>query len=180
MSVPHAGDRSVRDARPDDAAACREVYAPYVVGTTVTFETEPPSQAEMTRRITDAGRSHAWLVLEEGGRVIGYAYGSTFMSRPAYAWSCAVSVYVAQDSRRTGGGRTLYEALFARLARRGFRTALAGVTLPNDPSLGLHRALGFERVGTYRNVGWKLGGWHDVAWFQRRLSDDDGPPAPLR
>jgi phosphinothricin acetyltransferase len=95
-----------------------------------------------------------------------------------------VSVYTETGRRRTGAGRALYTALLDRLAARGFRTALAGVALPNDASVGLHTAIGFEPVGTYRRVGWKLGRWHDVTWFQRPLGDgpwDDGvPPAPPR
>jgi phosphinothricin acetyltransferase len=102
------------------------------------------------------------------------------MSRAAYAWAVGVSVYLDHARHRTGGGRALYEALFERLAARGHRMALAGVGLPNEASVGLHRALGFELVGTYRRVGWKLGRWHDVAWYQRALADGDGPPTPLR
>jgi phosphinothricin acetyltransferase len=102
------------------------------------------------------------------------------MARAAYRWSTAVSVYLEPGRRRTGAGRALYEALFERLAARGFRTALAGITLPNDASVGLHRALGFEPVGVYRAVGWKAGAWHDVEWSQRPLGPDTGPPAPLR
>jgi phosphinothricin acetyltransferase len=171
----------IRDAAAADAEACAAIYAPYVRETAISFEAEPPSAAEMAGRITEAQRSHAWLVLEDHGAVVGYAYGGPFMSREAYRWATAVSVYLAAGRRRTGGGRALYEALFDRLAARGHRRALAGVALPNDASVGLHRALGFEEVGVYRRVGWKLGRWHDVAWYQRPLDDDaDGPPAPLR
>lgn len=176
---PIPGDRVIRDAGPEDAASCRAVYAPYVVGSAVSFETEPPSREEMARRIADGVRSHAWLVLEDAGRVAGFAYGGPFMARAAYAWSCTVSVYLEPGLRRRGSGRALYEALFARLAARGFRMAMAGVALPNEASVGLHRALGFEPVGVYRRVGWKFGAWHDVAWFQRPLIHDDGPPSPL-
>jgi phosphinothricin acetyltransferase len=173
----------VRDATSGDAAACAAVYAPYVTGTAVSFETEPPTAEEMAARIAAAQRAHAWLVLEGGGAVRGYAYGGPFMSRPAYRWSCVVSVYLEPGRRRTGAGRVLYQALFDRLAARGFRVALAGVTLPNEASLGLHRALGFEPVGTYRRVGWKDGAWHDVAWLQRDLGAgpvDGGLPAEPR
>jgi phosphinothricin acetyltransferase len=166
----------VRDATPDDAARCAEIYAPYVVDTAVSFETEPPGAAEMAGRIAEAQRGHAWLVLEDDRRVLGYAYAGPFMSRPAYRWACTVSVYLEPGRRRTGGGRALYEALLERLAGRGLREAMAGIALPNEASVGLHRALGFTEAGTYRRVGWKLGRWHDVAWFQRRLIDDDGPP----
>jgi len=174
------GTLTVRDASEHDAEACAAIYAPYVTDTAITFESEPPSPAEMAERITTAQRTHAWVVLSDGGRVVGYAYGSPYKSRPAYRWSCEVSVYLEWGRRRTGGGRAVYTALFARLARRGFRTAVAGMTLPNEPSAGLHRALGFEPVGVYRNIGWKHGAWHDVAWVQRAIADVDDPPAEPR
>ena len=169
----------VRDATEDDAAACAAIYAPYVTDTAITFEYEPPSEAEMGRRIAAAQRAHAWLVLEDGSRVVGYAYAGPFKERAAYRWSCEVSVYLEDGRRRSGSGRLLYEALFTRLAERGFRTLLAVMTLPNDASEGLHRALGFEPVGTFRRVGWKHGQWRDVAWAQRSIGPDDGPPSQL-
>jgi phosphinothricin acetyltransferase len=169
----------IRDGQERDARRCAEIYAPYVLETAISFETEPPTAEEMAQRIAAARESHEWLVSEVDGEVIGYAYGGPFMTRAAYRWSTAVSVYLEQGRRRTGAGRALYEALFERLTARGFRNALAGITLPNDASLGLHRALGFEPVGTYRRVGWKFGAWHDVAWLQRPLTDDDGPPSAL-
>jgi phosphinothricin acetyltransferase len=172
--------RGIRDGQECDALRCAEIYAPYVLDTAISFETEPPTADEMARRIASAQESHDWLVYEDEGRVVGYAYGGPFMARAAYRWSTAVSVYLEPGRRRTGAGSALYEALFGRLAARGFRMALAGITLPNDPSLGLHRTLGFVPVGTYRRVGWKFGAWHDVAWLQRPLGNDDGPPAPLR
>jgi L-amino acid N-acyltransferase YncA len=174
------GPGLVRDAVPDDALRCAEIYAPYVRDTAISFETEPPTAADMARRIADAQRDHAWLVLEDGGEVTGYAYGGPFMSRAAYRWSATVSVYLDGARRRSGGGRALYRALFDRLAARGIRTVLGGVALPNAASEGLHRALGFEPVGTYRRVGWKHGRWHDVVWYQRHLVDGDSAPEPLR
>jgi L-amino acid N-acyltransferase YncA len=172
----------VRDATAADGEACAAIYAPYVTDTPITFETEVPTAQEMARRIAAAGDRHAWLVLEDGGRVVGYAYGGLYKERPAYRWACEVSVYVDATRRRTGAGRALYEALFARLAARGYRIAVAGMTLPNDASVGLHRAMGFEPVGTYRRIGYKHGAWHDVAWTQRQLAADDGsdaqPPEP--
>ncbi len=173
------GQGRVRDAVPGDAAACAGVYAPYVTGTAVSFESEPPSAGEMAARMAAA---HAWLVLEDAtGRVVGYAYGGPYRTRPAYRWACEVSVYLEQGLRRAGGGRALYEALLARLAERGHRTVLAGMTLPNPASEGLHRALGFVPVGVHRRVGWKHGAWHDVAWVQRDLAAGqaagDDPPA---
>jgi phosphinothricin acetyltransferase len=147
-----------------------------VTDTVISFETVPPGTEEMANRIAAALRSHAWVVLESEGTVLGYAYGGPFEPRAAYRWSCQVSVYVELGRRRTGAGRALYSALFARLAERGFRNAAAGMTLPNDASSGLHRAMGFEPVGTYRRIGWKHGAWHDVAWVQRALAAGEGPP----
>ncbi|TDV46324.1 GNAT family N-acetyltransferase [Actinophytocola oryzae] len=167
----------VRDASAaGDAAACAAIYAPYVRDTAITFEWDPPTVAEMSERIAASRRSHAWLVGEEDGRVVGYAYGGPFKTRAAYRWSCEVSVYVELGRRRTGAGRALYEELFTRLADRGYQTAVAGMTLPNDASIGLHKALGFEPAGTYRRIGWKHDAWHDVTWAQRPLGEQVTPP----
>ncbi|MGY1802540.1 GNAT family N-acetyltransferase [Blastococcus sp. SYSU D00922] len=170
------GNATVRDAAPEDAGRCAEIYAPYVRDTAISFETQPPTPAEMAERIAAAQREHAWLVLEDGGTVTGYAYAGPFMSRASYRWSATVSVYLDQGRRRTGGGRALYTALLDLLAGRGIRTVLAGVALPNEASEGLHRALGFELAGTYRRVGWKLDRWHDVAWYQKDLVTDWSAP----
>lgn len=172
----------IRDAVPEeDAAACAAIYAPYVRETAITFEVEPPSEPQMAERIIAAQKGHAWLVLEDdAGRIVGYAYGVPMKQRAAYRWSCEVSIYLELGRRRTGGGRALYETLFERLTERGFRTAIAGMTLPNDASVGLHTALGFEPVGTYRRIGWKNGAWHDVAWAQRSLAVADDPPEETR
>jgi L-amino acid N-acyltransferase YncA len=170
----------IRDASELDAAACAAIYAPYVRDTAISFEIEPPTVEEMATRISEAVRSHAWLVLEDDdGRVVGYAYGGPMKARAAYRWSCEVSVYLELGRRRTGGGRALYEALFVRLTARGYRTAIAGMTLPNPASQGLHEALGFEAIGVYRKIGWKNGAWHDVAWVQRELATAGDPPIEL-
>src|ERR1700730_14152356 len=122
----------VRSATRADADACAAIYAPYVTETAISFEALPPSAAVMAERIEGACETHAWFVLEDGDRVVGYAYGARLHPREAYRWSCEVSVYVVRDRRRRGAGRALYEALFRRLADRGFQIVLARVTLPND------------------------------------------------
>jgi L-amino acid N-acyltransferase YncA len=173
-------DMLVRDAaEAGDAGACAAIYAPYVTDTAITFELEPPTETEMAARIEASRKTHAWLVAEIDGEVVGYAYGGPFKARAAYRWSCEVSVYIEQGRRRTGAGRALYEALFTRLAARGYRTAVAGITQPNEASTALHHALGFEPIGTYRNIGWKHDAWHDVAWSQRPLATPNSPPTAL-
>ncbi len=171
---------AVRLATVADAAACAAIYRPYVLDTVITFETEPPDEHEFGRRIATALETHAWVVLEHDGRVRGYAYGGSYKSRAAYRWSCEVSVYLEPGRRRTGAGRMLYTDLFARLVERGYRTAVAGMTLPNDASVGLHRVLGFEPAGTHHRIGWKHDAWHDVEWTQRPLVAGDHPPTDLR
>jgi len=164
----------IRTATPADADACAAIYAPYVTDTAITFETEVPTSEEMAGRIANA---IAWVVAEDEGRVTGYAYAGRFHLRAAYRWACEVSVYLEPGRRRTGAGRALYDVLLRDLADRGYRMAIAGMTLPNPASEGLHRALGFEPVGTYRGIGYKLRAWHDVHWAQRVLAQGEDPPA---
>jgi phosphinothricin acetyltransferase len=158
----------VRPAGLGDAATCAAIYAPFVAETCISFELEAPDTAEMARRIADYGASHGWLVAEVDGRVAGYAYGSPHRTRAAYASSCDVAVYVGPAFARRGIGRALYAELLARLAGR-YHAAFAGIALPNEASVGLHEAMGFTPVGIYREVGWKMGGWRDVGWWQRLL-----------
>jgi L-amino acid N-acyltransferase YncA len=151
-----------------DAAACAAIYAPFVTDTWISFELEPPESAEMARRIAEYGTSHGWLVADVDGALAGYAYGSPHRARAAYASSCDVAVYVDPAFARRGVGRMLYAALLEDLAHR-YHAAFAGIALPNAASIGLHEAMGFTHLGTYREVGWKLRGWRDVGWWQRLL-----------
>jgi len=160
---------AIRPASEADAAVCAAIYAPYVAGNWVSFELDPPGPEEMAERIADYGASHAWLVAESDGAVAGYAYGSPHRARAAYASSCDVAVYVDPAHSRQGLGRALYAALLTALADKGFHAAFAGIALPNDASVGLHEAMGFTPVGIYREVGFKLGQWRDVGWWQRLL-----------
>jgi phosphinothricin acetyltransferase len=169
----------IRLATTDDAAAIATIYAPFVTDSVISFEVEAPDAAEMAARIDHKLPRFPWLVAEEGGAVIGYAYAGLHRERAAYAWSVEVSVYVADTARRRGVARRLYETLFGLLRRQGFRTAYAGITLPNPASVGFHEAMGFTPVGVYRNVGWKHGRWHDVGWWELPLGDD-APAVPLK
>ncbi len=169
----------VRDADPQlDAAACAAVYAPYVSGSVASFESEPPGAAEMSLRMRSA---YCWLIAERDGVTLGYAYGTRHQQRAAYRWAADVTVYIAAEHHRAGVGRALYTRLFERLREIGLWTLCAGITQPNDASNGLHEALGFVPVGTYRRIGWKAGAWRDVLWLQLDLRPGEGgPPQALR
>lgn len=173
---------TIRDAEPErDAAACAAIYAPHVEAGPISFEERAPDAAEMAARIERISATHPWLVAERGGEVVGYAYACPHRERPAYRWSVDVSVYVAAGHVGEGIGGALYTALFERLRGQRFRMAYAGITLPNEASVALHESLGFAQVGTMREVGWKLGEWRDVGWFQLELAQPAAgqPPEPL-
>ncbi len=157
----------LRPVTPDDAAAIAAIYAYYVDHTVVTFEEEAPDAAEMARRIATTVIDYPWLVAEQDGRLVGYAYGRPYHTRSAYRWTCETGIYLAHDRRARGTGRALYTALIAALAERGFITAIAAISVPNDESTRFHEALGFVAVGRFAGVGFKHGGWQDVGYWQR-------------
>ena len=162
-------------ATADDAAAVLAVYAPYVESSPASFETHPPAEDVMRERIRSVMPRYPWLVAQREGRIVGYAYGGAYRTRPAYRWTVETSVYIAADAHRTGVGRALYDVLLEGLTRQGYVTALAGVTLPNDGSIALHESFGFQRLGTMPRVGLKFGQWRDVGWWYRDLVT----PAPV-
>jgi L-amino acid N-acyltransferase YncA len=171
--------QTIRMATPGDAREVAEIYGPLVAGTAVSFETEPPAEAEMARRMVSALGFAPWLVCEEDGVLAGYAYASRHRERAAYRWCVDVSVYVRESRRRSGVGRALCTSLFALLRLQGFCAAHAGITLPNPGSVRLHESLGFRPVGVYLKVGFKRGAWQDVGWWQLELRDRRVEPPPL-
>lgn len=161
---------SIRSATADDSAACAAIYRPHVAEGWASFELTPPDADEMARRIAAYGDSHGWLVTEDqAGQVLGYAYACPHRSREAYSTSVDVAIYLSDRAQGQGLGRALYAALFDRLRGRGYHAAFAGIAMPNAASEGLHQAMGFTLVGIYRDVGYKMGGWRDVGWWQRLL-----------
>jgi phosphinothricin acetyltransferase len=172
------GATMLRAVTESDAESILEIYAPIIRASAITFEVEPPTVNEMRQRIAKALEHAPWLVVERGGVVTGYAYATRHSDRAAYQWSVNVSVYVRDGERRRGVGRALYTSLFALLGLQGFYAAHAGITLPNDGSVGLHESFGFVPVGVYRAVGWKQGAWHDVGWWQLPLRERVGAPLP--
>jgi L-amino acid N-acyltransferase YncA len=170
----------VRLATFADAKGILAIYAPIVTETPVSFELEPPSLMEMQLRIENTLTTLPWIVRDSDGMVMGYAYASRHRERAAYQWAVDVSVYVHPDVRRQGLGRSLYAGLLALLRDLGYYTAFAGIALPNLGSVKFHEAVGFRPVGVYRNVGFKLGKWHNVGWWGCPLRAYKGEPEPPR
>lgn len=170
----------MRIASETDADAIAAIYAPFVRETVISFELEPPAREEMRRRITDTLASLPWLVIERDEQILAYAYAGPHRTRWAYQWSVDVSVYVDSQAHRRGYGRRLYHALLNILRAQGYYTAYAGITLPNEASVGLHEAMGFRPIGVYHNVGYKMGRWWDVGWWGLPLRAYEPPAGPPR
>jgi phosphinothricin acetyltransferase len=168
---------AIRLAIPEDAAQMAAIYRPSVEGSATSFELVAPDAAELERRRAAALQLAPWLVWDDGA-VAGYAYASRHRDRAAYQWSVDVSVYVDQGRRRRGIAAGLYRSLFALLRLQGFCAAHAGIALPNAASVGLHESLGFRPIGVYPQVGYKLGAWRDVGWWQLPLGPRAAEPAP--
>ena len=160
---------TIRLAHTGDAAAVAAIYAPYCEDSAVSFEQVAPTAADMAQRITAVVAKRPWIVLEEEGTVIGYAYAAAHNERWAYRWSVNTAIYISRAHQRRGAGRALYATLFDLLRGLGYYKAIAAITLPNHASVGLHAAMGFELVGTYRAIGYKLGAWRDVGWYQASI-----------
>ena len=171
------GETTIRVAVPADGEHVAAIYGPVVRDTAISFEIDPPTAAEMSERIARTIPMYPWFVAERGGRIAGYAYSGQHRERAAYRWSVDVSVYISPEARRSGLGRSLYMRLFEILKDQGFRSAFAGITLPNDASVALHETMGFQPVGIYREVGFKFGQWWDVGWWRLGLFQSPGEPA---
>lgn len=166
----------VRVATVADADAIAAIYEPAVLGSVISFEETAPDAAEMARRMAAGTAFCPWLVYEEQGIVLGYAYAGPHRKRAAYRYSCEVSVYVHPAAHRRGIGIALYEALFSRLRAMGMVNVYAGISNPadNPGSVRLHERFGFELVGVFRGIGFKNGAWHDVGWWALRWEPDHG------
>lgn len=170
---------SLRPARPEDAPELLKIYAPYVTDTTVTFEYEVPTVEEFAGRIRGIMTRHPYLVAQEDGEILGYAYAAPFRERVAYIWSCEVSVYVRRDRHRQGVGRTLYAELERILRAQNIASMDACISYPNKGSIKFHSDLDFERVARFSKCAFKHGRWVDVVWMQKILTDSPAPPRPF-
>jgi len=165
---------AVRIATRDDAESIAAIYAPYVRETAISFDEEPPAPDAMARRIASTLETYPFLVFDGGDGVSGFAYGSVHRAKPAYRWSVETTVYAPRHLHRRGIGRALYAELLDILTRQGFHAAFAGIVPPNEGSVGLHEALGFVHIGTFAEIGFKHGRFHDLGWWRRTLAE--GPP----
>jgi phosphinothricin acetyltransferase len=168
----------IRPSTEHDLPAITRIYAHHVLHGTGTFETTPPTLEEMTARRADVlNKGLPWLVVEEAGEVLGYAYGNWFKPRPAYRFSVEDSIYLAPEAAGKGLGRALLAELLAALERGGIRKVMAVIgDSANAGSIGVHKALGFEQVGVVQACGWKLGRWLDIVMMQRAIGEGDRTP----
>ncbi len=164
----------IRPATPADAAAIAALYAHYVRETAITFATEPYSPEDFCKKISDL--RYPFLVAEEGGALLGFCYAAPFREKEAYRWDVEMTIYLAPAQVGHGLGRMLLESCLRAVQARGYLNAYSCITLPNERSVGLHKALGFAELGIFPQTGYKLGKWHDVIWLGKRLGEMDGEP----
>ena len=161
----------VRSIQQTDIAEVLSIYEYYVINSAATFEEEVPTLQEFTDRVNDILKKYPYLVYEENGQIIGYAYASVFRTRVAYRFSTEVSVYVHKDHFHKGVGKALYAKLLSMLKKQGYHTAIGGLTLPNDNSIKLHEHFGFKKVAEFKDSGFKFGQWHSTGFWQLMMDD---------
>ena len=165
-------DISIRPATLEDAAAICAIYNPYIARTTISFEEEPVFDSDMAGRIADVQASGLpWLVAEQGGCLLGYAYATKWRARPAYRTSVEISVYLGEQAAGRGIGTALYRALLEALRQLDVHMVIGGIAQPNEASVALHEKLGFRKVAHFSEVGRKFGRWVDVGYWELRLQD---------
>jgi L-amino acid N-acyltransferase YncA len=161
----------IRLANKSDCTEILNIYRHYVLNSAITFEYDVPSLDEMESRMMNTQMKYPYLVAAIEGKIIGYVYATDFRHRAAYQWSPESTVYLHKDFKGQGIGRILYQKLIGILKLQGYYNVFGGVALPNDASISLHLKLGFEEIGTYRNIGYKNGKWHSTCWFQLGLNN---------
>ena len=174
---------SIRLACESDLPQILAIYAPYVSDTLYSLEYTVPDLEEFTHRFQNITVQFPWLVWEEEGRILGYAYGSLPFHRAGYSWSGEVSIYLHPDAHRKGIGKTLYAVLEELMRRQGYCTVYAIITATNETSLAFHRALGYRKVAHFPRCGYKSGVWTDVIWMKKVLQTVESPstfPVPAK
>jgi phosphinothricin acetyltransferase len=165
----------IRPALPDDAPQICDIYNRYVEQTVITFEEETVSSAEMSRRIAETTITFPWLVAERDNSIAGYAYAMTWKSRSAYRFTVESAIYLRPGLTGQGIGHELYEMLIGKLRKQRLHSVIGGIALPNPASVALHEKLGFNKIGEFREVGWKLDTWVNVGYWELLLNNDKPP-----
>ena len=169
----------IRLIQENDAQTVLDIYTPYVFNTHITFEYDVPTIEQFLEKIRTITAEYPWLICLKDDKIIGYAYGSEHRHRTAYKWSPESTIYLSEDVFGKGIGRILYSTLFNILRLQGYFNVYAGIGMPNERSERLHRAVGFQELGIFKKVGYKLGKWHDTKWFQLHLQKHIiNPPMP--
>ncbi len=166
----------IRIANADDATAIHAIYAPSITEGVATFETVLPGVETMRERMRTRLQHYPWLVWEEAGEVLAYAYAGRFRERAAYDWIAETSIYVRTDAQRRGIARQLYATLLQAMRLQGINQAVGVITLPGTTSVAMHESMGFAPAGVWQRCGYKLGQWWDVGVWQKPLQDPSNPP----
>ena len=169
----------IRPAREADVPSLLAIYRPYVEETFISFEFEPPSEEEFTRRLRSIQAKFPYLLAEREGEILGYTYAAPFKERPAYRWAVETTIYLRRDCRGQGLGRALYQALEDRLVRQNVQNLNACIAYPHPESIAFHTAMGFRMVGRFEKCGYKLGAWRDMVWMEKHVGGHADPPPPL-
>jgi phosphinothricin acetyltransferase len=170
---------TIRIIQPNDTKKVLDIYTPYVKNTAITFEYDVPSEEEYANRIKQITAFYPFLVSEIDGQVVGFTYANSFRPKAAYQWSTETTIYLNSSFQGRGLGTQLYLALFSVLKLQGFINAYAGVAIPNDASIRLHKKTGFKEIGKFNEIGYKLGAWHTTQWFELALNHHFIEPAPV-
>ena len=165
----------IRLATPADIPAILDIYGPYILNTAISFEYSVPTLEEFTERFQSITAQFPWLVWEENGKVLGYAYGSLPFGRAAYRWVAASSIYLAPEAHGKGIGRKLYHALETLLARQGYRKTYAIITSDNPGSRRFHEKLGFRFLCEFSDCGIKFSKLYSVVWMEKDLNNGEIP-----
>ena len=168
----------IRFATEADLPAILDIYGPYILNTAISFEYTVPTLEEFTQRFLGITAQFPWLVWEEAGEILGYAYGSLPFTRAAYQWCASSSIYLRPDAQGRGIGKKLYDALEQILQRQGYRLLYAVITTANEASVAFHRAVGFREVATMPDCGYKFGRWYGTVWMEKQLHNPEAPPRP--
>lgn len=171
----------IRFAKETDVQDILNIYSHYIISTAITFEYEIPSLTDFKNRMEKIQKQFPWLVYEEDGVILGYAYASIHKERAAYQWNVELSIYLSNNNTSHGIGTKLYKALIDIVTYQGYKNAYGCITLPNEKSIALHKRFGFEEIGVFPNTGNKFNRWHDVIWFGKQLKEYENiPKLPIK